>query len=213
MNANPVARIHSNPGSRVDRNPGSRVDAARVSADPVAPRPLPHRRLVAYEVAVEFLRAILACSISDARLREQATKSAKSVCLNIAEGAGRFSRADKARCYAIARGEAIEAAAAVEIGRADGLVERAVRRGEVLAAHGGAIVGETFTDIEKHRLRGARRLVAKLGVADPRALHERRELKGKAVDIEPLEREHLVNGRSTDCVGHRSHHAPRGWVR
>jgi four helix bundle protein len=117
MNANPVARMNSNPVSRTD-------------ADAASPRPLPHRRLVAYEVAVELLRAVLACSISDTRLREQATKSAKSTCLNIAEGAGRMSRADKRRCYAIARGEAIEAAAAVEIAALCGDT-RAAPAGEV----------------------------------------------------------------------------------
>jgi four helix bundle protein len=41
--------------------------------------------------------------------------AAKGTCLNLAEGAGRISRADKARAYAIARGECIEAIAAVEI--------------------------------------------------------------------------------------------------
>jgi len=86
-----------------------------MNANPISPRPLPHRKLVAYQVSESFLLAVLRCSIRDARLREQASKSAKSVCLNIAEGAGRASRADKARCYAIARGEAVEAAAAVEI--------------------------------------------------------------------------------------------------
>jgi four helix bundle protein len=38
-----------------------------------------------------------------------------SVCLNCAEGAGRVTRADKARAFTVARGEAVEAAAAVEI--------------------------------------------------------------------------------------------------
>jgi four helix bundle protein len=51
----------------------------------------------------------------DATLRDQALRSAKSACLNTAEGAGRVSRADKARAFAIARGEVVEAAAAVEI--------------------------------------------------------------------------------------------------
>ena len=40
---------------------------------------------------------------------------AKSACLNTAEAAGRVSPADKARVFAIARGECVEAAAAVEI--------------------------------------------------------------------------------------------------
>jgi uncharacterized SAM-binding protein YcdF (DUF218 family) len=42
------------------------------------------------------------------------------VCLNIAEAAGRQGAADKARVYAIARGEACEAAAALDIGAAGG---------------------------------------------------------------------------------------------
>ena len=37
------------------------------------------------------------------------------MCLNIAEGAGRVTRADKARAYTIARGECVECAAALEI--------------------------------------------------------------------------------------------------
>jgi four helix bundle protein len=53
--------------------------------------------------------------VSDATLRDQATRAAKSACLNTAEGAGRVSRADKARVFAIARAEAGEAAAAIEI--------------------------------------------------------------------------------------------------
>jgi four helix bundle protein len=42
-------------------------------------------------------------------------RAAKSAALNIAEGAGRSSPADRARVFAIARGEAMEAAAAIEI--------------------------------------------------------------------------------------------------
>lgn len=86
-----------------------------MNANHVASRPLPHHRLVAYDVARDLLLAVMSCRIRDARLREQALKSAKSACLNVAEGAGRMSRADKARSYAIARAEAVEAAAAVEI--------------------------------------------------------------------------------------------------
>jgi hypothetical protein len=38
----------------------------------------------------------------------------EGACLNCAEGAGRVTRADKARAFTVARGEAVEAAAAVE---------------------------------------------------------------------------------------------------
>jgi hypothetical protein len=55
---------------------------------------LPHHRLVAYSVARDFLVAVLACRIADPKLRDEAHRSAKSACLNCAEGAGRVSRAD-----------------------------------------------------------------------------------------------------------------------
>jgi four helix bundle protein len=76
---------------------------------------LPHHKLHAFNVAKELLVAVLRCSIRDAKLRDEALRSAKSACLNCAEGAGRVTRADKARAFAIARAEAVEAAAAVEI--------------------------------------------------------------------------------------------------
>jgi len=80
------------------------------------PRPpqLPHHRLVAYQVAVELLLVVKAAGIRDAKLRDEALRAAKSAVLNIAEGAGRFSRADKARAFTIARGEGLEAFAALE---------------------------------------------------------------------------------------------------
>lgn len=76
---------------------------------------LPHHRLHAYGVAMQLLTAVRAARIRDSYLRDHALRAAKSAVLNAAEGAGRVSRADKARAFTIARGEAGEAAAAVEI--------------------------------------------------------------------------------------------------
>jgi four helix bundle protein len=76
---------------------------------------LPHHNLVAYHVAVELLLAVKAAKIRDSKLRDEATRAAKSACLNTAEGAGRVTKPDKARAFAIARGETVEAVAAVEI--------------------------------------------------------------------------------------------------
>ncbi|HEY3816012.1 MAG TPA: four helix bundle protein [Polyangiaceae bacterium] len=76
---------------------------------------LPHHNLVAYGVALELLQAVRDAKIRDSYLRDHAMRAAKSACLNTAEGAGRSSHADKARAYTIARGEACEAAACVEI--------------------------------------------------------------------------------------------------
>ena len=76
---------------------------------------LPHHKLLAYGIAVELLLAVRRASVRDAKLRDEALRSAKSACLNCAEGAGRVTRGDKARAFAVARAEATEASAAVEI--------------------------------------------------------------------------------------------------
>ena len=81
---------------------------------------LPHENLIAYQVARELLVLVSKAGIADLKLRDQAMRAAKSACLNIAEAAGRYAAADKARVYAIARGEACEAAAALDIGCAAG---------------------------------------------------------------------------------------------
>ena len=86
--------------------------------------PLPHHQLRAYGTAVEFLRAVRSAGVRDRELRTQALRAAKSVCLNLAEGAGRVTRADKARAYTIARGELVEAIAAVEIAHESGDARR-----------------------------------------------------------------------------------------
>ena len=89
---------------------------SRLPSSPSHPLPvLPHHKLIAFSVARSLLLAVLACRIRDAKLRDEAVRSAKSACLNCAEGAGRVTRADKARAFAIARAETVEAAAAVEI--------------------------------------------------------------------------------------------------
>jgi four helix bundle protein len=76
---------------------------------------LPHHNLHAYGVAIQLLQAVRESRIRDCHLRDQAMRAAKSACLNTAEGAGRVTSADKARCFTIARAEACEACAAVEI--------------------------------------------------------------------------------------------------
>ncbi|RLB50099.1 MAG: hypothetical protein DRI90_24005, partial [Deltaproteobacteria bacterium] len=76
---------------------------------------LPHHKLKAYGAVRELLRAVLGADIDDVDLRNQAVRAAKSACCNTAEGAGKVSRRDKARSFAIARAEAVEAAATTEL--------------------------------------------------------------------------------------------------
>ena len=89
---------------------------------------LPHERLIAYQVARELLVAVREASIRDAHLRDQALRSASSVCLNIAEATGRPGPADQRRVYGIARGEACEVAAAVDVAGAAGYCTEAAAR-------------------------------------------------------------------------------------
>ena len=76
---------------------------------------LPHERLLVYQEASRLLTHVREAKITDAQLRDQALRAAKGVCLNIAEGAGRRTSADKARVYGIARAECCEVGAALDI--------------------------------------------------------------------------------------------------
>ena len=84
-------------------------------------RGLPYEKLIAYQKARAFLVCVTEACISDSRIRDQATRAALSTCHNIAEAVGRGAPADKARVYAIARGELLETASAVDIAAAAGL--------------------------------------------------------------------------------------------
>ncbi|MBA3397418.1 MAG: four helix bundle protein [Deltaproteobacteria bacterium] len=61
-----------------------------------------------------------------ADLVDQLRRSAQSVPQNIAEGAGRTGRADKARYYAIARGSAMESAAHLDVMKIDELIDELI---------------------------------------------------------------------------------------
>jgi four helix bundle protein len=79
-----------------------------------------HEKLIAWQVACELLLCVRDARISDSKLRDQAMRAAQSACLNIAEANGRVSLADRRRVFAIARGEAAEAVAAVQVAALSG---------------------------------------------------------------------------------------------
>ncbi len=68
-----------------------------------------------FHVSVDVLVCLREARSRDEKLRDEALRAAKSVCCNIAVVAGRISKADKARAFTIARGEALEAFAALEV--------------------------------------------------------------------------------------------------
>jgi len=80
---------------------------------------LSFQRLEVYQRAIEFLALVY--DIVDelpkghSERREQLVRAAAAVVRNIAEGAGRWSAADCAKHYKIARGEAMESAGSLDI--------------------------------------------------------------------------------------------------
>ena len=104
-------------------------------------RTLPLHDLIVYRVARELLVAVQAARISNPGLREQALRAAAAVALNIAEAVGRPSRADQRRVYGIARGEASETFAALDLAEAAGFCTLAdARCGKYLAERAYALL-------------------------------------------------------------------------
>jgi four helix bundle protein len=78
-----------------------------------------HEKFGAYQHSIQF--ASLATEIIErlpeghAKLIDQLRRAAISISLNIAEGSGKNTESQKCHCYAIARGEAMECAAIMDI--------------------------------------------------------------------------------------------------
>ena len=88
---------------------------------------LSFQKLDVYQCAITFLAAT--CEVSSQAPRgngailDQLRRAATSIPLNIAEAAGRTGTADAARCYAIARGSAMECAAILDTLRVLGVAD------------------------------------------------------------------------------------------
>ncbi|WP_438021228.1 four helix bundle protein [Sorangium sp. So ce315] len=87
---------------------------------------LDHENLDVYHCSIEFLTLALRLGArlprGEAELRDQLKRAAMSVPLNIAEGAGKPTTADRVRFYAIARGSAMECGALVDVCRVAGFL-------------------------------------------------------------------------------------------
>ena len=88
---------------------------------------LSFQKLDVYQRSIEFLafvhRLLPRLPKGHADLADQLRRSAQSTPQNIAEGAGRMGRPDKARHYTIARGSAMESAAHLDVMKIGGLVD------------------------------------------------------------------------------------------
>jgi four helix bundle protein len=78
-----------------------------------------HRKLTVYQRAVQVVVAVAALARRiekiDPWLASQMRRAAASIALNIAEGAGEFSKAEKAKFYRYARRSAFELSAALDV--------------------------------------------------------------------------------------------------
>ncbi len=81
--------------------------------------PFDHERLDVYQAALDFV--VLADAVIEglprgrSHLADQLHRASTSVVLNVAEGAGKFSKPDKRRFYVTARGSATECAAILDV--------------------------------------------------------------------------------------------------
>jgi four helix bundle protein len=80
-----------------------------------------HERLDVYQTAVEWVSLVQdvahALPRGSSHLADQLQRAASSITLNIAEGAGEFSAAEKARFYRIAKRSATECAAILDVAK------------------------------------------------------------------------------------------------
>lgn len=92
---------------------------------------LSFQRLHVYQRSIELLAFAFVTEVSESVPRghaeriDQLLRASESIVRNIAEGAGRWSRADCAKHYKIARGEAMETAASLDVMRVRKLLEPA----------------------------------------------------------------------------------------
>lgn len=80
---------------------------------------LDHERLDVYRLALDFLvfahQVIETLPRGRSHLCDPLTRASTSIVLNLAEGAGKHSKADKRRYYLSARGSATESAALLDV--------------------------------------------------------------------------------------------------
>src|SRR5512141_575906 len=113
------ARVRMRIGDARTTRPGGMMEPVegRREAGGALPR-YNHRRLDAYQVALEFIRwrqANIRHLPRGSNLGDQLDRAASSIALNIAEGSGESSPAERARFFRFARRSATECDAALDV--------------------------------------------------------------------------------------------------
>lgn len=113
-----------------------------MSRSPLPRRHFDHEKLVAYERSLQFVA--WSCQLLEAippklAVHGQLDRASTSIPLNIAEGNGKYTRADRCRYFEIARGSALECAACLDV-----LVARGLCTAERIQA-GKGLLGEVVS--------------------------------------------------------------------
>lgn len=91
---------------------------------------LSHERLDVYHKSLDFLEIAITVNANFPRgssaLADQMKRASMSIVLNIAEGAGRLTTADKNRHFVIARGSAFECAAILDVALRTSAIDKAI---------------------------------------------------------------------------------------
>ena len=103
----------------------SSLQSSSFSQSPASQPQLAFQRLDVYVAARELAAAVHTSAITDAELRDQATRAAKSCFLALAEGLPHESAGQRARYFATAKASLCEAAAAVDLAASIGAVSPA----------------------------------------------------------------------------------------
>ena len=90
--------------------------------------PFDHERLDVYKTSLKFIvlstEIIASFPKGRSQLADQLNRASLSIVLNVAEGAGEYSKADKVRFYRMAKRSATECAACLDVCRELELVEK-----------------------------------------------------------------------------------------
>ena len=177
-----------------------------------------HERLDVYQCAIDFIRdaqdTIHSIPPGAASLADQLRRASTSICLNIAEGSGEFSRKEKARFYRIAKRSATECAAIIDIlttrGTADSEGARCrsyhdlSRKSAVLGL--AAYISRVCLDDPRAAATWLPRLLAISGVRDDRCPgdHSSRGHGGIRADVMGVNAIGHAPGHGDHCLGHTS---------
>ena len=86
---------------------------------PLTEKRLSHEKLIVYQTTIKFVALVIEIirlfPRGNADLIDQLKRASTSIPFNIAEGAGKNSRPDAARYFAIARGSALECGAILDV--------------------------------------------------------------------------------------------------